>query len=318
MLTKGRNISIDYLRLVLIFLVVLAHSDISTYGILGWLISDGFARVTVPIFLIINGYYFVDIVDDKRKVKKYLKQILIIYITWTAIYFPFLWYMSGGGKKLILINFITGYYHLWYIASLIGAAILIYLTRKLKLTHVLIASLVLFFIGYVIQKIYLVGVDIYMYPTIVRTFLFMGFPFMFSGYYIKKMNLEDKSFFKSNYVVILSVVLFALLLLESTLIYYNFKVGELDPVKDEIYFVSPFVAPLIFLSVLKFSKYELGGENYLAKMTASIYYVHVVAIFLVNGSPYHADAFMFPVVFFLSMVFAAAIIELNKRVRIFI
>ncbi|WP_108822987.1 acyltransferase family protein [Dysgonomonas sp. Marseille-P4361] len=318
MLTKGRNISIDYLRMVLIFLVVLAHSDISTYGICGWLVSDGLARVTVPIFLIINGYYFADIVDDKQKVKKYLKQILIIYITWTIIYLPFLWYMSGGGKKLILINFITGYYHLWYIASLIGAAILIFLTRKCKLTYVLIASFICFFIGYVIQKIYVFDVHIYMYPTIVRTFLFMGFPFMFSGYYIKKMNLEERPFFKSNYVVLLSTVLFALLILESVLLYYNFKVGELDPVKDEIYLVSPFVAPLIFLSVLKFSKYELGGDNYIAKVTASIYYVHVVAIFLVNGSPYNADAIMFPISFLLSMIFAAAIIELNKRVRIFL
>jgi len=316
-LSKGRNVTLDYARLVLIVLVMTAHSDISTSGLFGWFFSDAFARFTVPIFLIINGYYFADIVHDKEKVKKYIKRLFIIYVTWMVIYSPFLWYMTGGGKKLILINLITGYYHLWYIAALIGATFVVYFTRKISMTKLLVAAYILFFIGYVIQKVYLIGIDIYMYPTIVRTFLFMGFPFMFLGYYIKKNRLEDKPFFQSTGMIVLAVVLLILLMAESTFVYY-FKLGEADPVKDEVYFVVPFLAPLIFLSVLKYSKYEQGGDGYMAKLVSVIYFIHVMAIFIITGSPYKADVFMFPMYFFLSMMMSAAVIELNKRIKIFL
>ncbi|MDH6309910.1 surface polysaccharide O-acyltransferase-like enzyme [Dysgonomonas sp. PFB1-18] len=315
--TAGRNITLDYTKLALIMLIISGHSDISDYGLFGWFFSDGFARVTVPLFLIVNGYYFADIAHDKAKVKKYLSRLLIIYVTWTVIYFPFVWYMTGGGKKLILINLFTGYYHLWYIASLIGAALLIYLTHKCNMKVMLITAYVLFLIGYVIQKIYLLDVHIYMYPTIVRTFLFMGFPFMFAGYYIKKNNLEEKAFFKSTGMVVLAAVLMVLLLVESTFVYY-FKLNEVNPAKDEIYFVVPFLCPLLFLTVLKYSKYEVGGDGYMSKMVSSIYFVHILAIFIITGSPYKAEIVMFPIYFFLSVLMSAVILELNKRFRIFL
>ena len=258
------------MRLILIILVISGHSDISTYGLAGWFFADAFARFTVPIFLIINGYYFADIVHDKEKVKKYIKRLFIIYVTWTVIYLPFLWYMTGGGKKLILINLLTGYYHLWYIAALIGAAFVIYFTRKISMAKLLVAAYILFLIGYVIQKIYLLDIHIYMYPTIVRTFL------------------------------------------------YYFKLGEADPVKDELYFVVPFLAPLMFLTVLKYSKYEAGGDGYMAKLVSVIYFIHIMAIYIITGSPYKADVFMFPLYFFLSMLLSVAVIELNKRIKIFL
>jgi len=316
-LSKGRNITLDYLRLALIILVMTGHSDISTYGLGGWFFSDAFARFTVPIFLIINGYYFADIVHDKQKVKKYIMRLFIIYITWMVIYFPFLWYMTGGGKKLMLINIITGYYHLWYIAALIGATFIIYFTRKVSMTKMLVVAYILFLIGYAIQKIYLLDIHIYMYPTIVRTFLFMGFPFMFLGYFIKKNNIEDRPFFKSTAMVVLAGILLLLLLAESTFVYY-FKTGEADPVKDELYFVVPFLAPLIFLTVLKYSKYEQGGDGYMAKLVSVIYFIHVMAIYIITGSPYKADIFMFPMYLFLSMLLSVCVIELNKRIKIFL
>ena len=58
-------------------------------------------------------------------------------------------------------------------------------------------------------------VYIHMYPTIVRTFLFVGFPFMFAGYYIKKNDLESKSFFKGNGMIVLTMLFLVLLLVES-------------------------------------------------------------------------------------------------------
>lgn len=314
---SGRNITLDYTKLILIILIMTAHSNISQYGGLGWLVSDGFTRVAIPLFLIINGYYFAAIVHDKQKVKKYITRLLVIYVTWTIIYLPFLWYMTGGGKKLILINLLTGYYHLWYIASLIGATIVIYLTRNINKNTLLIGAYILFLIGYVIQKIYLFDVHIHMYPTIIRTFIFMGFPFMFAGYYIRKNDLENKPFFKSNAVIILSAILLVLLLIESYFI-YTVKMHEADPVKDELYFVLPFLCPLLFLSVLKLSKYSTEYDGYISKLVSAIYFVHILAIFIITGSPYKADIFMFPIYFFLSMLLSTVIIELNKKIKIFL
>ncbi len=287
-----------------------------------WLVRLVLLRCVRTFYSAYLPYYkwllLCDIAHDKEKVKKYIKRLFIIYITWTVIYLPFLWYMTGGGKKLILINLLTGYYHLWYIAALIGATFVIYFTRKVSMAKLLVVAYILFLIGYVIQKAYLLDIHIYMYPTIVRTFLFMGFPFMFLGYYIKKNGLEDKAFFRSTGMVVLSGILLIMLMAESTFVYYFKLGGEADPVKDELYFVVPFLAPLIFLSVLKYSKYEQGGDGYMAKLVSVIYFIHIMAIFIITGSPYKADVFMFPMYFFLSMLLSVAVIELNKRIKIFL
>ncbi|MBD8389553.1 acyltransferase family protein [Dysgonomonas sp. BGC7] len=317
MALPGRNITLDYTKLVLSILVITTHTNISEHGLFGWLISDGFARVAVPLFLIVNGYYFANIVNDKAKVKKYIIRLFIIYATWMVIYSPFLWYMTGGGKKLLLINIFTGYYHLWYIASLIGASIVIYLTRKFKLSILLTIALILFFISYAIQKIYLFDIHIFMYPTIVRTFLMMGFPFMFAGYYINKMRLEDKAFFKNTGMLVITAILFIPLLAESAFVYFS-KVGEIDPVKDELYLVMPILCPLIFLSVLKYAKYKPDDDGYISKLASSVYFIHIMAIFIITGFPYKADITMFPLYFFLSILLSTALLEVNKRIKIFL
>lgn len=316
MIASQRNVTLDYFKFVLVLLIISVHTDISQYGIIGWLISDGFSRVAVPCFLLINGYYFAQAIENKQKFKQYIIRLVIIYSVWTAIYSPFLWYMTGGGKKLILINILTGYYHLWYIASLIGASFIIYFTRKLNQNLLLIIAFVLFFIGYAIQKAYLFDIYIHMYPTIIRTFLFMGFPFMFLGYYIKQNNLENKAFFKSNALLFTTSILMILLLIESSFI-YGVKMHEADPVKDELYIVLPILCPLLFLSILKLSKYK-NEDGYVSKITSSIYFIHVLIIFMLTGSPYKADVIMFPIYIFLSALLSVPLLELNKRVKIFL
>lgn len=64
-----RNISVDILKLVLSFMVVGLHTnflrDLSFP--VGYVLKNGFFRMAVPLFFIINGYYFYNIFTENKK-----------------------------------------------------------------------------------------------------------------------------------------------------------------------------------------------------------------------------------------------------------
>ncbi|WP_409574418.1 acyltransferase family protein, partial [Salmonella enterica] len=72
---------------------------------------NGIFRLSVPLFLIITGYFFIRIETGKQFIK-WLSRMLILYIVWSIIYLPF-WL---GDTKMItaIINIFNGYYALWY------------------------------------------------------------------------------------------------------------------------------------------------------------------------------------------------------------
>ena len=79
-----RNITLDYYKIALSILVISIHiqSLFSVDSLLGWFISNGIARIAVPSFFLISGYYLYDKMGDRMVVKKYLLHLLVIYIVW--------------------------------------------------------------------------------------------------------------------------------------------------------------------------------------------------------------------------------------------
>lgn len=49
---------------------------------------DGFFRIAVPFFLMINGYYFHENISHVESFKKWLKRGIVLFFVWQAIYLP--------------------------------------------------------------------------------------------------------------------------------------------------------------------------------------------------------------------------------------
>ena len=199
-----RNIHLDYLKIGLSILVLILH--VLTYfkdqSLPAYLFFNGLARVSVPLFLMINGYFLAPIIIDQTKIKKYVGRLLILYTVWMLIYIPY--FPKQGSLPLLAIN---GYHHLWYLVSLAEAAVLLFLLKKLKMknSYLLIASFILFSLGWGIQKTAFFSLPdpiskVINYIGISRNFLFLGFPFLMLGYWLRNNGSRvQKWLFLSKY-----------------------------------------------------------------------------------------------------------------------
>lgn len=277
--------------------------------IIGWEISHGLVKISVPIFFIINGYYL-DISSQKKTIK-FLKKLIILYIVWTFLYFPYFYPYFKYDNKLLIIKLLNGFYHLWYLVALIGAIIMLYFFNKIKIckTGLIILALILFFIGYFIQKR-----DPYSSLEVIkyRNFLFWAFPFLSIGHllnfvsYPRKQNLIP-------YIIIFGSIM---LLIEA---YIYMKQG----VTNNLYIVLLFLCPAIFLYVLKKGKMNsYSKQNTIADMSIAIFLIHPMIIltslnFKINeyiGSP----VIFFFLILIITIPIAYIIVRLNRFFKIFL
>lgn len=297
---RERNLTLDYFKLILSFLVILIHMQplLGRYDLGGWLISNGIARIVVPCFFIISGYFISDKLNDKKALKKYLLHLLLVYMVWTLIYLPL--YYDLALRSVVAI-WVGGYYQLWYIPALILGAILLYGTKKiLKNDQIILAlSLFIFIVGY--------GLEFYISdPRIVRNGFFIGFPFITIGYYLKEKSLKVNSFF----LIIFSLIGLALLMGESYMGYFrNFY--------QDSYFSTLIFCPALFLLVLKRSKYCVD-KRYIGNLAAAIYYIHIIVITAIIPLSISYNIYKYPLVVAISILLSIVIIELNKRIKIFL
>lgn len=324
---KERNITIDYFKLFLCVLVMTIHLQpiLSMPSLIGWLISNGFSRIAVPLFFIINGYYLQkhSTLDSSNQTCKYLKRLLVIFLVWSFIYLA--GFFNESAVKYIITDFIMGIYHLWYLSALIVAVIFLYYLRKIikRDIAIFILALILYCIGYYIENyvfdinININGVFYGIKNEAIRVFtyrnaLFFGFPFIFFGMMIAKHELKMINVNKIA-LFLLAFLFLTLLLLESYYLSYLIHI-KLNLMLSLI----PF-CPLIFVIVLKYSQYKLN-DGFVGHLSNSIYYVHIFAItiitrlFLIG----YNKIFILPLVFFLSLVISAGVIEVNKRIKIFL
>lgn len=306
-----RNITLDYFRLLLAFLVVAIHVNTFKLGVYGWFISEGISRIAVPSFLLINGYYLAPIIGDVKKVGKYLVHLLILLLVWSLIYFPIAYYTQPGiGISALMLQVGNGLLHLWYIVALLGATVLLYFMAKVNDKVVLAFSVLLFFIGVLLQSIDNISeVELSVYCS--RNFLFFGFPFVFVGYYIHKKEFQKTVFAQSGVLYLLTFILLVVLLVESWL---SYKMGAQ---RGDFYFSLIFLCPLLFLSVLKNSQYK-SDDGYIAKLSSGVYFIHILVMYLMQGFSYLEYVILYPTVLFLSLLAAVPLVELNKRLKVFL
>ena len=232
---SNRNNTIDVLRLVFAVLVVSIHTmALYCFGEDAWLATSmGVARIAVPFFFIITGYFFYPKVKKGKSGNTYIKKIFKFYITWVLIeaitLFPLL--ISDSIQELIstligvLLIGVTG--SLWYLSSMILALLVTkQLLKKDKFILLFIVSSILFIIGlsgdsyYGLTEGSILGDIANAYANIFKM-TNIGFtcsvPFIVIGAAINKYKLKDK--IKNSGII--SLIGIGLLLIETFVLYKN-------------------------------------------------------------------------------------------------
>ncbi|MBK5722038.1 acyltransferase family protein [Dysgonomonas sp. Marseille-P4677] len=298
-----RNIRLDYFKVILSFLVITVHiQDLwGEESLLGWFISNGIARIAVPIFFIISGYYIIQKLNNSQVLKRYLLHTLIVYIVWSVIYLP-VYYDTIDSRSFITFA-LLGYYHLWFLPALL-MGILILKGIKIFIKNdslVLLIGILLFISGYFMENIEL--------PY--RTFyngVFFGFPFISLGYYIRNHNLERS--IKTPY---LCVILFISLILLFTESYLGYKVRFYHNIFMSLYLL----CPVLFMCVIKVPQL-ISKPNNIGKFAAGIYFVHILVATLIIPISETNNIYKLPSITIVSILLSIFIVIINKRIKIFL
>ena len=315
-----RNIILDCFKLFFSFLVITIHLPgfFAELPLFGWSISNGIAKIAVPCFFIVNGYFVASIIEDGRSVKKYLLKLLVLYIVWLTIYTPFYnGYEEGRALAppsllFLLFRFFIPWWHLWYIIALLGGVLLLFVLKRFKIIDrvLLVFALFFYFYGSALQYANLFHIDIPCIFSLTNNFLHFGFPFIFLGYYIRKKRFIEKKF-KNKTITLL--LLFIVLLMESYVAY-------LTGTKVGMYFTLPFLCPMVFIAIMQIKVPEsTGADNYISKLSGSVYFSHLLVIFFTKRTfPDVSETVLFFPILFISLLLSVAVIELNRQIRIFL
>lgn len=320
-----RNIKLDCLKIFLSVLVVAIHNNVvSEIPVMSHLITNGFCRIAVPCFFVINGFFVKKIISNYFLLKKYILHLISIYVFWMAVYSP-LYYKSYYYSDANTIDMkyydlflvcIYGYHHLWYISALIYGIMLLFYLKKIKFNdnNIKYLSIIIFFIGCLIEGISIfTPKSLFTYePIYTQNFLFLAFPFIALGYLIGGKNDDVEINGNINQNIIYVVFLVILLIIDSLFRYY-FNAGKSGYLYASLFFL----CPLIVTSCLhNKSFFSSSYSGYLGKMATAIYLIHPLIIkttkFFIVGISQNQRFFL---VLFFSAMSGLLLIELNKKMR---
>ena len=300
-----RSLSLDIFKLFLSFFVVAAHLQplFEVDALEGWLVTNGISRVLVPCFFMINGYFLASRIDDWQAVKNYLLQLLKVYAVWSLFYLYF--YYEGMGIVTIIGRLAMGYHHLWYLPALLSGVLILFVLRKFvkQDVHILVLILILYLIGHVLD------------PTramahYYRNGLFIGFPFIAFGYFIRKYNVKDM--FRSWQLIAIIAITFATLMLEAYIYYIEgMKVTDM-------YLSALLLCPAGVLICLKHPLMvrKSAVVEYFSDLPTGIYYLHLFFIYKMYSPTY--NIYTLPWIFLVTALAVIPIIFINRRIRIFL
>lgn len=314
-----RNAALDILKLLMALMIVGFHAGFlkETSALAEYLTSEGLFRIAVPVFLIINGYYFYAYLNEQKQ-GIWLKRIFILYCFW-MLFYSYSWFsipdLSLQSIIDLLGTLLIGYHHLWYVSGMFGAALLIILLRNLSTRGLVILVLSTFALGVFIQ--YAGNYHLFANPAISalsnehwthRNFLLFSFPFFTLGYLIYKHKLQEQL---SNTMLISMLFIGLSLLITESL--FNFY--QLPTFTGFDNFLSlAIICPALFLL---FSKHTISGASKnIALYASAIYFIHPFVLSVISklltldrGTLLSLSAIV------LSFMAAFILIKLNQRLK---
>ena len=318
---QSRAENIDVLKAVCAFLIVCIHVPFP--GTAGEYFTV-LTRIAVPIFFMITGYFYRDVMDRHREIvqiKKIFKLVIeanFLYLLWD-IFYAVLSYNSDffssafttkNFLKFIVLNESPLKGHLWYLGAILYVLLIVYAFDKIRIGKVLYLLTPLLLLGDLAFGKYSVLIFGREFPYIlVRNFIFVGIPYFCIGRLIRSgFGLKVKK----NVLVILVVVFLATSLLERFIL-----VGlNANAVRDH-YISTTFLAVSVFLFALKCH----GGNKKLAligrKYSTWLYILHPIFITCIGMiahkvSVYGIYKFIAPIVVYITTLIFLVIVDKIK------
>ncbi|MER5173278.1 acyltransferase family protein [Thioclava sp. GXIMD2076] len=269
-----RIAAIEWTKILFALSIVCLHtgifSDLSRP--LNILIGNNLARLGVPFFLFVTGFYFDRQV--KRGIGHLLRRMAGLYAIWTLIYLPF--WISDATLPLFVTNVIVGYWQLWYLLAALISAVMLYLVRGLSPKVLIGLAVAILFLGAALQYGQRVdqspvheSLPISADGALARNFLFFAFPFMALGYVAARLQGRWDGLTQTGRRLLLGVTgaIFAAEIGMNDLVFN--AVGPFD-----IFLSSALFIPVLFLTL----KGQGGGWQISPVWSTGIYLVHVLWI----------------------------------------
>lgn len=308
-----RHLSIDILKVAAAFFVVFIHLDIlrEINPTVNHLLINGIFRLSVPLFLIITGYFFTRI-ETGKDFTKWLSRMLILYVAWSIIYLPF--WLGEAGIVTTIINIFNGYYALWYIMGVILAGCILYLLKDMPATTLTFLSIILYITGTILQ--YAANLNVFSgviskvlaFTPTHRNFFFDCLPFMTIGLLIRRAGICNV---KKHGLPIVGLA-FALLIVES---YFNLRLFGADKQLDMMFSLL-LVSPLLFIYIMKID--ILGKYKHLSSFATAIYLVHPAIIFIGQDYVYSDKLSDIRYFFVLAVLIPTSfmLVKINNKIKI--
>lgn len=324
-LSQNRTVNLDILKAFCAFFVVAIHAPFP--GEFGRCFET-LCRIAVPIFFMITGYFYSDVVKRGREVNQ-LKKIFILLIEANVIYVLWKLFVSliNGNfaafnnlrslltwRNFLFFNESPFRSHLWYLGAVLYVLIIVFLADKIKIPKIWykISIPVLLLCNFIFGEFALLVFGRKFGVYIPRNFLFMGLPFFCIGYCVK--NGFGKRIKKN--VLWFSVFLFSAL---SIVERYALKSIGIPP-KQELYISTVFCAVSVFLLALNSKPCEkmkfaaVIGRKY----CTWCYILHLVVLstfgMLLKNTPiYGVYKYVMPVVVFaVTILLLAAVYKIKE------
>ena len=298
-----RNASIDILKLILSFFVVGLHllffDDINRN--IGFFLNQGVFRLAVPIFLVINGYFFARI-ETINQYKIWISRILFLYLFWMLAYSPFFFFFNMNSN---IVNLLKGYFHLWYIVGIVYCSVLVYVLRSQNLKIIIFLSSFLYILGVILQYSHAYSyIDIPNFSY--RNFLFFCMPFFSAGFIIKKLEKNNQELNVNRYLMFASVVF----LLE--VVFNIFNLNKKFSFDINISFI--FLCPLLFYKISKVN-IIIPVKN-IALIASVIYFVHPLVFTTIKHFWKFGSISLTVLTIIISVLFSFPLIKLNHKIKI--
>jgi len=285
-----KKLNLDITRFIAALLIVAIHTYPlnSINGTLDYMITRVLARIAVPLFLMITGYFVLPkAAKEKEVLVTYTKKIIKIYLICILLYLPFNFYMKDF-KNITIFTFITNilckgtFYHLWYFPALIlGVWITYFMIKKLDTKKQIILIIVLYLIGLggdsyyglfskinIIKQFYQGIFSIFTYT---RNGIFYVPIFLYIGYFLHKSK-SKLTIKKVSIATILSLIIMEI----EGYILYHYQI--LHHTSMYIFLIPTSI--FLFLTLLKINKTQ---NKKIRNISTLIYILHPLGIIIVRG-----------------------------------
>lgn len=285
---------LDYFKVIAALLVVAIHtSPLSTVNDkFDFLLTGILARIAVPFFLMTTGYFLLPQYlfaksKDYRPFWRTIKKALLLYAIAIIIYLPVNFY-AGQLLEISFCDFLRmlifdgTLYHLWYLpATILGAVLLVFASRKLPFRIVFVIALVLYCFGLIGDSYYgfisNCGILGTIYQSMFRVFsytrngIFYTPIFLAMGAGIKQKN-------KLHYLV---VTIFGFTISVSLMIFEGLTLNHLGVQRHDSMYIA--LLPAMFFLFQMILQVKANPMKSLRTISTWIYIIHPLFIVLIRG-----------------------------------